>query len=129
MARQKESTNVVDPFVRLLKSRGWECQNIVGSQNMSGLPDYYVYHKNYGDRWIEFKVYKDIKSTYISTTDAQKIVIPKMLDAGVRVYAICSDDLRGSKKYTERMRMYKRLITEPPNAKYLFHKEMFHLLK
>ncbi len=125
---QEETSHVADPFTRLMKNRGWECDNISGSIYQEGLPDRYCYHEQWGQLWIEFKHFKSPTSNYIKTTDAQKLKIPKMLKKGVKVFAICHHDLRGEENYNERLRLYKKLFREP-NAGYLFKPSQFHMLR
>lgn len=128
MAKQRETTHVAEPFILTMESRGWTCENIVGSLMQNGLPDYFCYHPSYGSKWVEFKVFRDDKSNYVKTTPAQKIKFPAMLACGVPIYAIADHDLRGEQGYKKRLALYKKLFEEP-NAHLLFDNSMFHLLR
>ncbi len=113
--RQKESVLVVDPMIRMFRSRGWKCVNMVAGFTTKGLADYWVYHRNYGDRWIEFKRL-DRKGNLIShLTKAQKEQFPIQYKAGIRLYCVAAFDLRGSKNYHLRKKHYFRVVNCSPN--------------
>lgn len=113
--KQPETVRVVNPMVRLFKSRGWTCVNMVAGFTTSGLADYWMYHPEYGERWIEFKRLNKKGNLTSSLTDAQKREFPRQYRAGVKIYCIAAYDLRGSKYFSLRKKHYYRVTQCPPN--------------
>lgn len=125
MARQRESVKVVDPFVALLRARGWTVKNFHGNQYQQGVPDAYIMHSDYSPRWVEFKVREE--SNYVHLTTAQKKTFPVWHGLGVPIYIIAAKDLRGSVNQLLRERLYNKLF-EKPNVLYAMSKRTHNLL-
>ena len=126
MAIQREVNLITNPFRIFLEARGWHCEKIIGNQYQQGLPDLFICHSQYTSRWIECKVIETDGSIHI--TPAQRIKFPILLSRGVPIYVIASDDLRGTKNYSKRERLYQKLFDEP-NAHYALNRRTVHMLK
>ena len=113
MSTQTETTNVRDPFKIFLQARKWHVEHIVGNQFQEGFPDLYIYHHQYGPRWVEIKHIKGTGRGTISFTNAQKIKFPRMHSCGVPIIVIAARDLRGIEHANERERLYKKLFEQP----------------
>jgi len=134
MAKQRESLKVVEPFVALLKHRGWTVKNFHGNQYQQGVPDAYILHPDYTPRWIEFKVREDWDT--VKLTKYQRVTFPLWHSLGVPIYIIAAKDLRyiiaakdlrGSVNQTLRERLYKKLFEEP-NVLFAMSKRTHKLL-
>jgi hypothetical protein len=113
--RQDESIKIVDPFIALLRSRGWICHNIVADASMFGLGDYFCYNEELElHRFIEFKHFKG-KGTCTKITEAQEKLFPIQYKAGVPLYCVADWDLRGEDNYNKRLKHYHRICNSPPN--------------
>jgi len=126
---QRETVKVVEPFVALLKHRGWTVKNFHGNQYQQGVPDAYIMHPDYSPRWVEFKVIEPRKgsSGAVHLTDAQKKTFPVWHANGVPIYIIAATDLRGSDNQGKRERLYKKLF-EKPNVLFAMSKRSQSLL-
>ena len=126
---QRESVKVVDPFVALLKHRGWTVKNFHGNQYQQGVPDAYIMHPDYSPRWVEFKVIEPRKGTSgaIHLTKYQKVTFPLWHSLGVPIFIIAAEDLRGSDNQRLRERLYKKLFEEP-NVLFAMSKRSYSLL-
>ena len=117
MKKQRETTHIVEPMVSLFKHRGWTCHNIHGNNYQDGLPDYFIHHPDYEDKWIEFKVFYDNYKVHL--TKAQKRVFPSFCANNVSFYAIAGFDLRGRHSYKKRLDNYLKLFQKPNGYKLL----------
>ena len=129
MAKQRESKLVVEPFVALLKHRGWTVKNFHGNQYQQGVPDAYIMHPDYSPRWVEFKVREERTSSAgaVCLTKYQKVTFPLWHSLGVPIYIIAAYDLRGSENQALRERLYKKLFDEP-NCLFAMNKRSHSLL-
>ena len=126
---QRESVKVVDPFVALLKHRGWTVKNFHGNQYQQGVPDAYIMHPEYTPRWVEFKVIEPRVGSAgaVKLTKYQKVTFPLWHSLGVPIYIIAAEDLRGSVNQRLRERLYKKLFEEP-NCLFAMNKRSHSLL-
>lgn len=95
-------------WVDFLEAKGWLVERVVGNAFQMGLPDLFLAHKKYGQRWVDIKVY----GRY-SFTKAQKRVWPIWDDYGVGIWIIgaaSSEDCTKQHMITEH-----RKLLEPPN--------------
>lgn len=46
---------IQNKFISFLKDRHWHVERMIGNMMQFGIPDLYVAHKKYGDRWIDLK--------------------------------------------------------------------------
>jgi hypothetical protein len=76
-------------FIVYLRERGWEVERMIGNELQKGIPDIYVMHPEYGDRWIDLKNPSDYEFT-----TAQIIKWPKWEAHGKGIWIITgwSDD-------------------------------------
>jgi len=70
-------------IVRYLYARGWFVQRMVGHMWQSGVPDLYIGHPSWGQRWVEVKV----KSHY-TFTKAQRIKFPQFEQHGIGIWIL-----------------------------------------
>ena len=125
---QGETTHVVHPFCRLLTERGWMLSNINPGEFTDSMPDKHACHVDYGERWIEFKIWKGIHNNQLSTSGVQKKRFPKLMANGMKIWCIIAVDLRGEANYQLRLHLYKKLFKEP-NGDMMFNKHLWSLLK
>ena len=75
-------------FVRFLKARHWHVERMVGNMYQSGVPDIYIAHKKYGDRWVDLK-----NPTSYEFTRAQIAKWPIWDAHGIGIWIItCNED-------------------------------------
>jgi hypothetical protein len=86
-------------LVAYLEARGWLVERIVGMAFQMGLPDLFIAHPKWGQRWVEVK-----NPERYSFTKAQKIKWPLWEAKGVGIWIVTSADQEG----------YNRLFA-PPN--------------
>ena len=52
---------IQDAFIAFLEARGWHCERMIGVSGASqrgqqvGIPDIYIMHPKYGQRWVDLK--------------------------------------------------------------------------
>lgn len=93
-------------LIKFLRERKWLVIVTHGNAFQSGLPDLYLAHVNFGQRWCEIK-----NPLRYSFTKAQMYTFPDLFKHGVGVWILCgaSDD------------EYQKLF-DPPN----FHRFIGH---
>ena len=128
MSRQLESVRIVEPLTIYLKHKGWNVENMHGSQYQDGIPDLYIMHAQYTPRWVECKRWLGDNETSIHLTPAQKRKFPIWIAHGVNFYAIVGTDFRGVKGKPALEKAYRKLFQEP-NAHYLLHHSNWRHLK
>jgi len=42
-------------FIKFLEYRHWHVERMIGNMMQFGIPDIYIAHKEYGDRWVDLK--------------------------------------------------------------------------
>jgi hypothetical protein len=77
-------------FVAYLEARGWLVERIVGMAFQSGLPDLFVAHPKWGQRWVEIK-----NPERYSFTKRQKQKWPKWEAKGIGIWIVTSADQAG----------------------------------
>ena len=85
-------------IINFLRVRKWHVERIVGIGWQFGLPDLYIAHPQWGQRWLEVK--NDGEYTF---TKAQKIKFPILASFGVGIWIMTAA--------TEEQ--YERLFKEP----------------
>jgi len=85
-------------LIEFLGARGWLVEHTHGNLYQVGFPDLYLFHKTWGERWVDCKV----KGRY-SFTNAQKVKWPLWESFGVGIWILtaASDD------------EYAKLFTKP----------------
>lgn len=73
--------SIQNDVVKFLKDRGWYVERLIGNALQVGIPDLYVYHKKYGERWVDIK-----NPASYEYTKAQKWKWPKWHEAGIGVW-------------------------------------------
>ena len=81
--RERPEAKIESDIIKFLRLRGWFCKNVHGGKYMSGLPDIYACHANYGSRWVEVKLPGMIGSQF---TKAQKETFPQMIACGGSIW-------------------------------------------
>jgi hypothetical protein len=127
MSRQPESLNVEEPFTVFMEARGWKAIKLVGNAFQCGLPDHLYYHPALGHRFVEFKHFKEGKNT-LSITKAQRERFPDFIKAGMPVYCIATEDIRGVENKLMREHLYSKLF-KAPNLGYLLNTKEHYLLR
>jgi len=126
---------MAEPFTNLLESRGWVCTKVTsGKFSMDSgnyafqkcLPDYHVTHIQYGERWIEYKIFD--AAWKIHLTAKQMIRFPILMANGTKIWCIAGKDIRGPENYEKRLHLYAKLMDEP-NGSYMLNKRLHHMLK
>jgi hypothetical protein len=121
--KQKETTHVVEPMIRLFRERGWICHRMPADETLSGIADWFMYHEELKlHRFVEFKVMNP-PGFYCGLTDQQKKLFPIQYKAGVPLYVIADYDLRGEANYHKRRAHYKRIVESEPNINDVLDKE------
>lgn len=80
-------------LIEFLEARGWHTERIVGSAFQMGLPDLFIAHPKWGQRWVEVK-----NPERYSFTKAQKLKFPVLEKFGVGIWIITSADQEGYDK-------------------------------
>lgn len=70
-------------LIRFLQARGWHVERMIGNAFQSGIPDLYIYHKQWGARWVDVK-----QPNKYSFTKAQKLKWPVWERAGVGIWIV-----------------------------------------
>lgn len=83
--RSGPERKVLVDIVRMLTLKGWFCVKTHGSQFQAGLPDLFVTHKHYRQRWIEVK---DPERRGQPFTPAQLEMFPKLSAFGAPVWVL-----------------------------------------
>ena len=122
--KQPETVKIVEPFVRLLRERGWFIRNITPGAMTNTVPDHWVTHKDYGGKWIEFKVRH---GDSISLTPNQKKDFPLLMANGTDIWCVAAYDLRGPTNYHLRLKHYNRLFKEP-NGIFMLNNRLYNQL-
>jgi len=81
----RPESKVQKAIIEYMILRGWYVKVIHSSTFMPGMPDLYVCHKQYGERWIEVK---DPERTGDLFTPAQKDNFPLMSAHGCKIYVL-----------------------------------------
>ena len=68
-------------IIKYLEARQWYVVIIIGNKLQMGLPDLFIAHQNFGQRWVEIK-----NPEKYSFTRAQKENFPRMVAHGVGVW-------------------------------------------
>ena len=71
-----------------MKKRGWFVKHIHGNQFLSGMPDLFCYHPQYGLRLVELKVKRNGR---VSFTDAQKLMFPVMSTYSIGIWVLTAN--------------------------------------
>lgn len=100
MAKKPES-KIQAAMISMLEGRGWHCENMHGNAFQRGIPDLYVHHPTYKERWIDAKV----EGKYEFTRD-QILKWPVWDKAGIGIWILTGHD----------QEQYDRLFG-PPNWK------------
>lgn len=82
MARGAEA-KIQCRLIEFLKARGWLVERMVGNAYQVGIPDLYLYHPKWHERWVDVKV----KGRY-SFTRAQKFKWPLWEQYGVPIWIL-----------------------------------------
>lgn len=86
--KQKQETLKGQELVAFMRERGWSIKKTHGNMYQSGWPDYYAYHRDYGQRWIE------LKTELGKLEDSQVFQFKDMMNKNVGVWII-----RGKEDY------------------------------
>jgi hypothetical protein len=70
-------------FIAYVQQRGWHVERMIGNALQKGIPDIYIMHPVYGDRWIDLKNPKGYEFTI-----AQRIKWPLWEKAGKGIWII-----------------------------------------
>lgn len=84
-----------------LESRGWQVEVMHGNAYQSGIPDLYLFHPKYKERWVDCKV----EGKY-EFTKAQRIKWPQWESKGIGIWILTGAD----------QDQYDRLF-RPPNMR------------
>lgn len=84
-AREKhgEEWHIQNLFCGFLDARDWMVERMIGNALQMGIPDLYLSHPEYGNRWVDIKVHG--KYSY---TKAQKLKWPVWAHFGSGVYIL-----------------------------------------
>ena len=70
-------------LIRYLEDRGWLVERLIGNALQVGIPDIWIYHFDYGPRWIDVK-----NLTSYEFTPAQRDKWPKWEKHGVGIWIL-----------------------------------------
>lgn len=70
--------------VAMLRARGWHVERMIGNMYQFGVPDLYLYHKKWAERWVDIKR----PGKNYSFTKAQKIKWPIWEQAGIGIWIL-----------------------------------------
>jgi len=70
-AKHGPEFHIQKEIVKFLQARGWHVERLVGNAYQAGLPDLYISHRKFGQRWLEIK-----NSGHYEFTKQQKIKFP-----------------------------------------------------
>lgn len=85
-------TKVRDAIRRKLEYHGWFVKVIHGSKFQHGLPDLFVSHVRYGQKWVEVKVPGRINLQFGGVSDHQRKCFKQMEIHGVPIYILTGAD-------------------------------------
>lgn len=77
---------IQNAIIKKLKAHDWYVKVMVGNMYQFGIPDLYVAHRKYGQKWLEVK-----NPLKFSFTDRQQENFPLMDAAGVGIWILFSD--------------------------------------
>jgi hypothetical protein len=84
LRRKNPHENVIrDAIAAYLRQRFWMVRVIHATEFMSGLPDLWAAHAEYGTRWIEVK-----KTAGYRLTPAQRLTFPEMESKRIPVFIL-----------------------------------------
>jgi hypothetical protein len=65
-------------------------ERLIGNAFQTGIPDLYLYHRRWGQRWVDLKA-----PGHYSFTKAQRIKWPAWEQAGIGIWIVTSADQEG----------------------------------
>jgi len=86
MARGPEA-KIQSRVIVYLRDRGWMVERMIGNALQKGIPDLYVFHPQFGARWIDIK-----NPGRYNFTNAQKQKWPIWTQHGCGIWIITNDD-------------------------------------
>lgn len=95
-------------WVEFLENKGWLVERMVGNAYQKGIPDLFLAHIKYGQRWVDIKVYGQY-----NFTKAQKLKWPIWKDFRVGIWIIGATSSEACTKQ-HMITEYSKLL-EPPN--------------
>lgn len=107
-AKHGAEFHIQTKWVKFLEGKGWLVQRMIGNQYISGIPDLFIAHKQYGQKFVDIKVY----GRY-SFTKAQKIVWPLWESFNIGIWIIGAKDSKSCTK--EHMLAEFPKLMQPPN--------------
>lgn len=89
----KREKKIQDALIQYLRERGWLVERFIGNAYQQGIPDLYLYHPKWGERWVDVKV----EGKY-SFTKAQKFKWPLWESFGIGIWILTGADQRNYDK-------------------------------
>ena len=77
-------------FIAYCRARGWLVERLIGNAFQTGIPDLYLYHPKWGQRWVDLK-----SPGRYSFTKAQRIKWPLWEKFGLGIWIVTSADQDG----------------------------------
>ena len=87
-ANDGKEAQIQAAIIKELKCHDWYVRVIVGNAFQHGLPDLYIFHRNYGPRWVEVK-----NPERFSFTDRQIENFPVMGSHGIGIWILFSAEV------------------------------------
>lgn len=94
-------------WTAFLEAKGWLVERLAMGSYMSGLPDIYIGHPEFGQRWIDIKVYGKY-----NFTPAQKIKWPEWESYGIGIWILGADSPEECTK-EHMIKEYPKLFGQP----------------
>lgn len=79
----KPEERIRGDFIAYVETRGWLAEIMHGNAFQKGVPDLYLHHPKWGERWVDAKV-----PGHYTFTKAQKIKWPQWERAGIGIWII-----------------------------------------
>lgn len=95
-------------WVEFLEAKSWHVERMIGNAFQKGIPDLFMAHPKYGQRWVDIKVY----GRY-SFTKAQKLKWPLWEKAKIGIWIIGAKSQEACTKI--HMIEEHKLLLQPPN--------------
>jgi hypothetical protein len=95
-------------YIPFLETRGWWVERFIGNAFQSGIPDLYLFNEQWGERWVDIKIFDRY-----SFTPAQRDKWPKWEKVGIGIWILGAESREACTR--KHMAEQHKLLFQPPN--------------